>query len=260
MSLNRVFSVWILMEIMFLILVGLSLATSCKNVFRIIIFLVIQGIRSLFLIVLFLGNWRVAIWFAVAIKIGIFPFNMWFLRVISELDTLIILTITTLQKIPPILFIYLMPKLNLGLLLMVLVLNLFISGILAIWHSHLVKIIILGSIANNSWLIISGILSIKIILIYLAIYRIRIAPLLSEKQLHGKEWILILNLLFITGLPPFPIFYLKFLIVYLTCEIASLPFISMFLIRGLPLIMAQMGIITSRLSNKSCSPLIWAGH
>jgi len=243
------------MEIIFLILVGLALATSSKNIFSIILFLVIQGISSLFILVFFLNsNWDL-LWFAIAIKMGIFPFNIWFLRVIPELESLIILVITTFQKIPPILFICQVPGLNLHLLIWALTVNLLVSGILALWHSQLVKILILGSIANNSWLILGGITSIKIMMTYLATYRIRFIPLLLERQLWGKDMILLWNLLLITGLPPFPIFYLKLLIIYMLGTMSYMPIISLFLVRVLPLIPAQLGFIAHRLGNTARSPL-----
>jgi len=89
-------------------------------------------------------------------------------------------------------------------------LNLAVSRLYMIRSHNLVDLLMWSRIRNNTWLLLASLANLKAAMIYLTIYAVRLALVLRVRHRGFK----ILNVLAITGLPPFPLFGAKLFLVY----------------------------------------------
>lgn len=193
-------------------------------------------------------NIRIILLFSLLIKIGIAPCHFWYPSVITSINWLPALVLSTWQKLAPLSIIsFLLIKTSPTLIIILARLNALTGGLIGINQSHLRTIIAYSSITHIGWMLALIYINISLpTIIYFIIYSILITPIfvillkLNRKTLSQinirsfklKNQYILLPILFLSlgGLPPLTGFFPKWFTIYL---IAPRSFILLiFLIAG----------------------------
>lgn len=211
------FELWLIIEIItFLFIVSsfLSLTDYGLTTQGLVTYFLVQSglsIALLFLLLLFSASWLLnssTLLIVLLGKLGILPFGTWVFPVFNQFTGLSLFNVIVWQKIAPLILLYSAVEFRVLLTLLVVV-NMGISGILALSSLDLVSLLVFRSIANNSWFLLAlysqSFLSFSLLFFFYAIgvgFR-----MLSNKALSG------IGLLILSGLPPFPLFFVKLFII-----------------------------------------------
>jgi hypothetical protein len=137
-------------------------------------------------------------------KLGSFPLNFWIYTVIINSSIFVLFLMITFQKLPIIIIIYIFSSFDLFLLLMLI--NLLVCGSLALTSCNLKTLLVASSLANNSWFLISLNSSFEVFIIFYLVYTFTLFFVLFS----CRRLLIFLGVLRLSGLPPFPLFFLKF--------------------------------------------------
>nr|WCB99516.1 NADH dehydrogenase subunit 2 [Meteorus sp. 1 XHS-2023a] len=219
-SVNSMISVWVNMEMnlmMFLLMMILNnvniydssmkyflMSSFSSSVFILVINLNYYFFNNFFLLVMNLSMFM---------KLGVFPFYYWFIDLMTNLNWLSCLILSTWQKLIPLYI--LMNVFNKMLLYLVI----FMNGLLSVFYGmnqvNMKKIMGYSSINHMSWMLMSLILSINMWFYYFILY-----------TLFNLLIMLMLNKLMILNLMDFYGFYdnyLKYYFMYLFMSLGGLP-------------------------------------
>lgn len=223
--------IWLIIELNLVSFVGIRIANMSKRTsLALLKYFRCQALISVFFLFLFVGRatfiisdfyLNLYIILILFCKLGAAPFHMWFVRVIIKLDWFSFIWIFSFQKLIP-LFFLLKFYLFWGHLLVLRVLSSLIHGLLVI---KIKKALILSSvfrinwiyariiIAGNLWFIyflVYSIVKIVIVLVVIADFSKR----LSATRVGLRGGLLVFSyFIFLAGIPPSPIFFLKMIIV-----------------------------------------------
>ena len=183
-----------------------------------IVYFIFQALASMGLLISFFflslqpqaSGWMLLLF--ISIKLGVAPFNLQYLIALSRLSCLGLWLGLSFQKLPVVLllsfFRYAFLPFSLELLLVVgLFLTLLFRSALTFSYSSLVSLLLVSSLFNSSWMILSLLASIEMFLLYFAVYSFLTYWLMFKDSTQSVLWALI-------GLPPFPLFFVKLLVVY----------------------------------------------
>nr|UZT27012.1 NADH dehydrogenase subunit 2 [Xyloterini sp.] len=165
---------------------------------------------------------------ALFLKMGAAPLHFWFPEVMSGSPWMICLTLSTLQKVAPILLLT-NCKLSNNLMIIIIMMSSFISSIQNINQVCMRKIMAYSSINHTSWMIAAMMISVSSWMIYfftysmiliniimvLSFYKIFFMNQLSKIMLSNKsmKMLFMLNFMSLGGLPPFLGFMPKWIII-----------------------------------------------
>lgn len=199
---------------------------------------------------------------SILIKLGIAPFHLWILSIGAKLNLFLLLWLLIPQKLIPLSLLF---NINYHRNLLLLA-ALIISTLHSLTQTKIKKIIIISSVFSINWIYIRIRIESNIWLIYFLTYSlisfnviIILSNDLSITQLRGFSYTSIINqklivliILFISGIPPSPIFFLKIRIVY---YLSSSRWVIMLSIMLCSMIMIYIYInsliFSSLISNKS---------
>lgn len=213
------FELWVVIEIITFVFIALSLLNFIKSgpfsSGLVSYFLIQSGVSIVLLFRLVFYPWypsprsfiRVVTVFT---KVGILPFGFWIYPVFKQLSNFTLLLAITTQKLAP--FIILLNiRLSNSFIWMILVLNGLLGGLMAFSASRLVSLLIFRSIANNSWfLLVIWRGSWLWLIVYFLVYAIGVGgSILSSSEGLSNRFVLSLS-----GLPPFPLFFTKLVLLY----------------------------------------------
>lgn len=237
---NDFFIYWTVIEFISIIFIGLAFSVYSRNYSQLISYFLIQALASLVILIRYTYS---SLFFTVGlvIKLSIFPFIFWFINLIVRFSNFILWLAISLHKTPAVLIIYsFRTNLDLNLFFLILILSVFFRGILIIRTLNFRYLLILASMGNNSWFILSQYVSIIFFLLFMAFYSLLLFMAFYSLSFHSKEILSFFNVKFLfrflilrmSGLPPFPLFYFKlysiFMLFILNFNIVYL-FIFMFL-------------------------------
>lgn len=223
-TLSRFYYYWIVIEIIMLLFMGISYTVFVSSYSQVIVYFLIQVISSFFILVFYIYSIPSLLTIAFLIKLSIFPFFMWYINVLYRFPNFILWLARTLHKIPAILIIkiFILP-LNLDLLWVSIILTTLISGLIMLTVIDFRIVLVISSIGNNSWFILSQIANTFIFLIFIFVYTSSLFYILkgfgslSKPSLHSSlnpdSYGLSLWVLSLSGMPPFPLFYRKILLI-----------------------------------------------
>ena len=150
----------------------------------------------------------------------------------------------TLHKLPPLLMIkvFVLP-LNLPLLWVSILVTTLITGLIMMSLVDLRMLLVLSSIGNNSWLLLSQFVRLYIFLFYLLVYSISLffvlygfgslSKLRAFLSIGSSSNRLSFWVLTVSGLPPFPLFFCKMVVLLSLFYSLSVNFVVLiFLLRG----------------------------
>lgn len=244
---DNFFIFWSIIEFRTLIFIGLSYSAFKNRFSRLLIFFIIQSYSAFMMLIFFCINYSVGFTFSILLKLSIFPFYFWYLRIIPLFNNFIFFFSSTFFKIPSIFIIYnFYFILDYKLLLISRVLTILIGALPMLIRNDLRFIIISSSVINNSWFVFSQIVRLLIFFLYILTYFLFLIQILfifnsnssvSYSITKDSKPALVFSLFTLAGLPPFPLFYIKVLIVFNIITNINTLFIVLFLfIRILTLI------------------------
>lgn len=215
---------WSVIELMILLFIGLSYTLFVRNYSQLIVYFLIQTLSSFLLLVFYIYDLPSLLTIAFLIKLSIFPFFLWYINLVYKFPNFIFWLARTLHKIPPILIIKLFSlNLNHNILWLSILLTVFFRGLMILSVVDLRILLVLSSIGNNSWFLLSQIVNIFIFIIFVIIYSLSLYCLLNTfkgitkpsitSSLTSNPYSLRLWVLSISGIPPFPVFFGKILII-----------------------------------------------
>lgn len=149
---------------------------------------------------------------AMLLKMGVFPFHFWVYKFSSSVHPLIFSYLLTLQKIPPMLVIFMMYSDGLAAICIV---CMAIGSIFIYFSKNLKELIISSSIYMTYWNLLGHIHSIPLFIILYSGYTFIICYLIlhitykDPKEYKRITWAVFLR--FFIGIPPFRIFFMKWL-------------------------------------------------
>jgi hypothetical protein len=234
------FVFWTVIEFSSLVFIGLSFRIFRSGYSQLISYFLIQALASLILITSYIYSSSFFFTLALIIKLSIFPFIFWFINIIVRFSNFILWLTIRLHKIPAVLIVYNFTIfLNLNLLFISLILSVFFSGVLIISTLNLRFLLILASVGNNAWFILSQYLRIIFLLLFITFYSLLLFITFYSLSSYSKEIssnvqsknIISLLILRMSGLPPFPLFYFKLYIIYSLIMLSfNLTYFSLFLL------------------------------
>nr|AXS65811.1 NADH dehydrogenase subunit 2 [Staphylinoidea sp. 15 KM-2017] len=229
------FLMWIGLEINLLAII--PLLNSKKNLLSTestMKYFITQALAStmiLFTIISFFTNFswlNYLMWTSLLTKLGMAPFHFWLPEIIEGLNWMNSLLILTWQKISPMIMISYSINFN-YFFYSIIIISLLISGILGINQISLRKILTYSSINHMSWMISSMMISKNIWIYYFIIYTIisfNIIIMFKEIHVYYFQQLFLmlnnhltlkiffsLNLLSLSGIPPFLGFIAKWVII-----------------------------------------------
>jgi uncharacterized membrane protein len=114
-----------------------------------------------------------------------------------------------------------------------------LSGSLMLASSDFRVLILSSSVGNNSWLTLASLHSSSLVLLFLVVYSLGLVCVirrlggLTSLSLFSRSTVLmffIVSLVFISGFPPLPLFWVKLLVVYFNSFFLAPFFILSFLL------------------------------
>lgn len=215
---------WSVMELIILLFIGLSYTLFVRSYSQLIVYFLIQTLSSFILLVFYIYNLPSLLTIAFLIKLSIFPFFMWYINLIYKFPNFMLWLARTLHKLPPILIIKLFSlELNTNILWLSIVLTVLFRGVMILIVLDLRLLLVLSSIGNNSWFLLSQMVNMFVFLFFLVIYSFSLFFLLNSfkgiskpslvSSISSNPYALTLWVLSISGMPPFPVFFGKILVI-----------------------------------------------
>nr|AQM37706.1 NADH dehydrogenase subunit 2 [Brachionus calyciflorus] len=215
---------WSVMELMMLLFMGLSYTLFVSSYSQLMVYFLIQTLSSFMLLVFYIYNLPSLLTMAFLMKLSMFPFFMWYINLIYKFPNFMFWLASTLHKLPPMLMIKMFSlELNLNILWLSIVLTVLFSGIMMLMVLDLRLLLVLSSIGNNSWFLLSQMVNMFIFMFFLVIYSVSLFFLLNTfkgmskpsvaSSLSSNPYSLSLWVLSISGMPPFPVFFGKMLVI-----------------------------------------------
>lgn len=216
---------WGAIELMMLLFIGLRYTTFINSYSQLIMYFLIQAISSFSILVAYIYSLEFLMTIRVLLKLSMFPFFMWYLNIVYRFPNFIFWLARTLHKVPVMLMLKVFSlRLNLNVLWVSIVLTTLFRGLMILRVVDFRLVLVLSSVGNNSWLVLSQMTSLVVFLLFIVFYRLRLFFLISRFYSLSKPslslsfgsispykvsfWVLSLS-----GMPPFPLFYAKILVI-----------------------------------------------
>lgn len=222
--LDRFFIFWRIMELRTLVFIGVCYSSFKNNFSSLLVFFIIQTISALILLLFFLIDRCIGFTVSILLKLSMFPFYFWYINLLLSFPNIILFFSRTLFKLPSIFILnYFFWLVDIKLTLSSALLTIFLGAVTILNRIELRTILTASSVVNNSWFFLSQSFSLALFFSYYLVYSLFLfiifnsqSDLITFNSLSFKydRALVVLSLLTISGLPPFPLFYFKMLIVY----------------------------------------------
>lgn len=236
LSLKDFFRIWILIEVLILLFLGVSYTILSHRFSNLIQYFLIQTLASFSVLFFYLASFSVLYTISFFIKLAIFPFFSWFLRIIPRFPNRLFFLRRTFHKVPPFFLIYITSDLiSLSIRFVSILLSIFVSCIIILYLSDLRLLLIISSVGNNSWFFLSFLQNWDFFSVFFIVYSFTLFfSLFFLKSYFSPSSSLILSVLALSGLPPFPLFFLKSYLILLSFNITFI-FLPLLLLTALSL-------------------------
>lgn len=256
-SISDFFVYWIVIELRTLVFMGISYTSFKNNFRRLLIFFIVQTVSAFRLLVFYLTGSTLGFTLSLLIKLAIFPYYFWYFALVSSFPNFILYFSMTLFKIPSILILSAFFSLvNFSVLFFSSLSTIAIGGLVIVFSNDLRFIIIGSSVANNSWFVLTQLYGTLLFFIFFVLYSLFLYLVFSSfgvlvssssknTQISGNSN-LILRLVVLSGLPPFPIFYVKmFVVLYIVDSLNMSLFVMLAMLLNVLVLLGYMKYIFS---------------
>lgn len=221
---DRFFLFWSLIEIRTLVFMGISYSFFKNNFSHLLTFFIVQTISAFSILIFYVLGLESAFTLALFLKLSMFPFHFWYLGLISFFPNLIIFISSTFYKIPSMLILYnYFYIFNYNMLRLSVLSTILVGALSMVYTNDLRFLLVRSSVSNNSWFVLSTMSRFSFFLSYLFFYSLFLFFILnsigslSSGSLSKTNFKSVLLTLFclvsMAGIPPFPIFFIKILII-----------------------------------------------
>lgn len=226
LSLSSFYYFWLLIELIALLLIGISYTIFTNSVSQLIVYFLVQSLSSFLILLSYLFSSTVLLSVSFLLKLGIFPFLTWYLSSVSRFPNFIFWLTGTLHKLPPLLLLLQFGlQIDVYLLWGSVLMTTLLSGFTMLTTRDFRYLLVSSSIGNNSWFLLSEQVNFTVFFFFFSIYTLFLFFLLnsfgsltkpveslssSYASSHSKWWFYLMCL---SGLPPFPIFFAKMLVI-----------------------------------------------
>lgn len=188
---------------------------------RTIKYFIIQRVSSILLIYSIIFNIDSLVIFLLIFKLAIVPFHRWGQDLMSNLSRRRMFLFLTIQKLGILILLC-----HFSVLLIIPYIIIIINIYLLLWK-NIRNIMFFSSIVHRRWMILLSQLSLRIILLYFFTYmmiliRVFIFSKVNNTWLKTEDIQITIRILFIRGLPPLIIFYLKWFSLNLIINLSML--------------------------------------
>lgn len=215
---------WVFIEFMMLIFIGISYTLFSNNYSSLILYFLVQTISSFRILFFYLYSSPIFFTLSLFLKLSMFPFHFWFLSICYRFPNFILFLSSSLHKVPVFLFLlFFSPALNYPFIMFSISLTVLFSGIIILGSSDFRSVLVSSSVGNNSWFLFSSLLDLFSFLLFFGFYCLFLFFLVSDFSSLTKPGLSTFSkgrfyfyclVIFISGLPPFPMFFAKMFIVY----------------------------------------------
>lgn len=218
-NVSSFFYSWVVIEILIFLFIGIAYCITQNNYSSLLSYFLIQSVSSFLILISYYMMNSFFMTVSLLLKFSIFPFVFWFINVAYSLPNFLFFLVSTFQKLP----VFLMMKLfffnfNFILFWISIITRTLISGSLILMLSDFRIVLVSSSLARNSWFFIAHYSPVFYFSAYFLIYSVSfycilfltghlVKPISSFKTLF-------LGLVNLSGLPPFPLFFFKLLIIF----------------------------------------------
>ncbi len=221
-SLSTFIIFWLFMELLMLVFMGLRYALFLNRVSSLMLYFLVQTLASFGILFAIISDLTTILYLSLFLKLSLFPFYSWFPQLLYRFPNFLVWLCSTLHKLPPLfLYISFFPK-PFIYLWVVISISLLVSGFTMLSLSDFRLAIVFSSVGNNSWFLLSASVDFLSFLFYFSLYSIFLLSLLafisSSSSPSSNLLPLLRMLVFISGLPPSPLFLAKFYIVFQSLE------------------------------------------
>ena len=216
---------WLLIEFITLVLIGTMFSMFTNSFSFLMSYLFIQSISSFSILVFYVARLNSLLVCFLLLKLSMFPFHFWYTSIVYRFPLLPLFFVSTFHKIPSFAIVSFFSIPIHGFLYFSIPLTVLVSSILIVSSSDFRILIVSSSIGNNSWFFLSLLSSCDLFLLYVFFYSLNffllllsLSPYSSLHYSHPfssfKSNIFMVLLLSLSGMPPFPLFFLKAFVVY----------------------------------------------
>lgn len=154
-TLSNFYFFWLYMEIAILLFIGLSYTIFTHSFTQLMLYFLIQTLASFRMLVFFTTDLIFLFYGSLFFKLGMFPFMSWYLNVLYRFPSFILLLRRTLHKLPPLfLFLFTYNSAYSSFILLAALLSLVAGGFFMLNVLDFRYLIVVSSMANNSFLLL----------------------------------------------------------------------------------------------------------
>lgn len=223
------FIFWIIIELRTLVFIGVSYSLFKNNFSSLLLFFIIQSLSAFSILLFYFSHSTLGFTLSLLLKLSIFPFFYWYINLLPNFPNSMFFFSRTLFKLPSVFilinFYYIIRFL---LLFFSAIFTIFLGAVIITIANDLRFVLICSSVVNNSWFMFSQYVRSFLFIAYFTLYSTLLFYLLclittqsnySFAHLLSNSHLVLLCLFTIAGLPPFPLFFIKIVLVY--CLILS---------------------------------------
>ena len=226
-STNFIWS-WLIMELIILLFIGMAYTLFYNSFSNLLVYFLVQAFSSFSLLIFYLYWLPFLFTISLMLKLSLFPFHSWFISSVYSFPNFVLFLASTLHKIPIfiILILYSIP-LNFTVLWSSILITFFVAGFLILMTSDFRLLLVLSSVGNNSWLLISSFSGMVTFIIFVGVYFLSLLTLFFFLGSSSKPYVfdsknsssvstfsLLVSFISLSGLPPFPLFFSKIYVLY----------------------------------------------
>lgn len=237
-----------------LLFIGLSYTLFVSSYSHLMSYFMIQALSSFIILLAYVYDSTLIITISIFLKLSIFPFFSWYINVMYRFPNFILWLGRTAHKLPVmILLMNFNIQLDQSFLWSSILITTLIRGLIIMTVADLRMLLVLSSVGNNSWMLLGYLTSLFTFLFFFIIYSFSLFIIftcfkgMSKVSLHSSfqptPYKLSLYVLFISGIPPFPLFYAKILLIYSLLDVYGLNYLFVIFLLFRSLIL--MGYIQS---------------
>ncbi len=207
-----------------LLFIGLRYTLFIRSYSQLIAYFLIQAISSFLILIFYIYSMPCFLTFSILIKLSMFPFFIWYINLIYRFPNFMFWLTRTLHKVPAILIIKTFSlSLDPSVLWVSIILTTFVRGVIILTILDFRIVLVLSSVGNNSWFLLSQMTNSLIFLLFICTYALRLFYILNTfkglskpmpaSSLFSPSYPVRFWVLSLSGMPPFPVFYVKMLVI-----------------------------------------------